>query len=145
MTSDYFDSIFMFQLFHGQFVTRNCRINEGSMNLMFTLGGLFCISVSYINSRFISLSLPSLYFYLSLLALNFYLCLSSPLISTSVSPFPLFLSSSPFSSIGSGGIAGSPESRILLRGRNRQFCRIYHAQASHQHYSQGKLPRYDSA
>ena len=37
MTSDYFDSIFHVR---GQFVTRNCRLNEGSMNLMFTLGGL---------------------------------------------------------------------------------------------------------
>ena len=27
-------------MFHGQFETRNCRINEGSMNLMFMLGGL---------------------------------------------------------------------------------------------------------
>ena len=37
MTSDYLTAFFMF---HGQFVTRNCRINEGSMNLMFTLGCL---------------------------------------------------------------------------------------------------------
>ena len=29
-----------FFMFHGQFVTRSCRINEGSMNLSFTLGGL---------------------------------------------------------------------------------------------------------
>ena len=37
MTSDYLTAFFMF---HGQFVTSNCRINEGSMDLMFSLGGL---------------------------------------------------------------------------------------------------------
>ena len=27
-------------MFHGQFVTRNCRMNESNMNLMVILGGL---------------------------------------------------------------------------------------------------------
>ena len=32
-------------MFHGQFVTRNCRINEGSMNFMVWLGGLLYMLV----------------------------------------------------------------------------------------------------
>ena len=37
-TSDHFDS-----MFHGQFGTRNCPVNEASMNLMNLLGGLIFI------------------------------------------------------------------------------------------------------
>ena len=36
-------------MFHDQFVTSNCRVNEGSMNLMFTLGGLINITSNKIK------------------------------------------------------------------------------------------------